>query len=244
MTELTPTMQIANNATSVLAGAINTTVTSLQVAAGTGALFPQVTTASGQYFCLTLIQAAAPTNFEIVHVTNVSGDTFTIVRHQEGTSALSFIANDLAQNLITAGFLLGMIQIPQDAANATAARYALGIARTVTQLITPLTGGAGNQVAISTTVNVPTGGSNSEILINASIIQAFTTSGPWTWSIGLKVDGGSLESVVSGTMATTAPTTFLVLLPLSAGAHTIQLIWNGDANMTTTNYFMSIQGAE
>jgi hypothetical protein len=45
-----------------------------------------------------------------VHVTNVTGDTITMVRAQEGTSALAWSANDLFDNLITAGTLQALVQ--------------------------------------------------------------------------------------------------------------------------------------
>lgn len=91
----------ANNATTTLAGSINTTATSLQVATGTGALFPSPT--GGNYFVMTLTDAATQLLNEIVHVTGVSGDTFTIVRAQEGTTAQNWTAGDICANLCTAG---------------------------------------------------------------------------------------------------------------------------------------------
>lgn len=92
----------SNNASTVLAAGISAAATSLTVATGTGAEFP--TPVSGQsYFKLTLIDAATGTLTEIVHVTAVAGDTFTIVRNQEGTSARLWSANDIVANMMTAG---------------------------------------------------------------------------------------------------------------------------------------------
>jgi hypothetical protein len=63
-----------------------TTGTSLVVTAGQGVLFPAVP------FNVTIWPASVQpisTNAEIVTVTSVSTDTFTITRHVEGTSAIS-----------------------------------------------------------------------------------------------------------------------------------------------------------
>jgi hypothetical protein len=63
--------------------------TSLTVTAGQGALFP-----AAPFNCIVCPANTMPstTNAEIVRVTNVAGDVFTISRHQEGTSARSILA--------------------------------------------------------------------------------------------------------------------------------------------------------
>lgn len=91
----------ANNANSTLAGSINNTALTANLSAGTGVLFPAP--AAGQFFKLTFIDAATGLINEIVHVTNVTVDTITMIRGQEGTTAKSWSAGDLAQNLMTAG---------------------------------------------------------------------------------------------------------------------------------------------
>lgn len=98
----------ANDATTNLAGPITATATSLNVAAGTGVLFP--VPGSGSYFKLTLQDAATGTLTEIMHVTAVNGDTFTVTRAQEATVGLNWLAGDLAGNLLTAGSLAGFAQ--------------------------------------------------------------------------------------------------------------------------------------
>lgn len=99
----------SNNASTVLAAGISASATSLTVATGSGSSFP--TPVSGtSYFKLTLIDAATESINEIVHVTAVSGDTFTIIRGQEGTSARIWSVNDIASNMITAGTIGAMAQ--------------------------------------------------------------------------------------------------------------------------------------
>lgn len=102
----------ANNATTTLAGGIASNATSFNVAAGTGALFPNPTT--GQYFAVTLISQSNPLNFEIVYVTTRTTDNFSgVSRGQEGTTPLAFVAGDQAQNFWTAGSMAIMVQATQ-----------------------------------------------------------------------------------------------------------------------------------
>lgn len=96
------TLLTANNAQTVLAAGISASATSLTVNSGTGALFPSAT-AGVSYFKLTLVDAATGQLSEIVHVTARSGDTMTITRGQEGTTARAWSANDIAANMLTAG---------------------------------------------------------------------------------------------------------------------------------------------
>lgn len=107
---MTSTLLFANNAISTLAGAISNTSITAQLAPGSGALFPNP--GLNQYFKLTFIDQATGLVREIVHVTGMSGDTITaMTRGQEGTSAQSYLAGDLAQNLWTAGSAGAMAQI-------------------------------------------------------------------------------------------------------------------------------------
>lgn len=106
-----PLFLAANNATSALAGPITNTATSLTVSAGTGTLFPQPT--GGNYFCLTVVDAATGLLREIMHVTAVSTDTFTVVRGQEGTTARAYALNDPCANLWTAGQFAALAQTDQ-----------------------------------------------------------------------------------------------------------------------------------
>src|ERR1700752_1361358 len=106
-----PTYQFANNANSNLAAPINTVATTLQVAAGTGGLFP--TPQANQPFFLTLIDSATQLVNEIVLVTARVGDVMTIVRAQDGTTAKSWLGGHICANLGTAATVPNMEQIPQ-----------------------------------------------------------------------------------------------------------------------------------
>ena len=98
------TLLAANNAQTVLAAGINATATTLTVNTGTGNLFPSPVSGTS-FFKLTLVDSATGSLSEIVHVTSRTGDTMTIERAQEGTTARIWSANDIAANMLTAGSL-------------------------------------------------------------------------------------------------------------------------------------------
>jgi hypothetical protein len=83
----------ANNAAGTLNGGITNVQTTLTLNAGQAALFPSPT--PPQVFYVTLTDAATQTLIEIVKVTAVSGNVFSIVRGQDGTSALSWLSGDI-----------------------------------------------------------------------------------------------------------------------------------------------------
>ena len=95
-----------NNATTTLASSITNVQTSLTVATGTGALFPTIT---GSDYTMCTLQNTAGTTTEIVKVTARSGDVFTIVRAQEGTTASTFATGDKFELRITAGEMTNLV---------------------------------------------------------------------------------------------------------------------------------------
>lgn len=100
------TIKFTNNATTTLASGINSSVTSLTVASGTGTLFP--TLSGSDVFYATLANLAG--TVEIVKVTARSTDTFTIVRGQDGTTAASWSTGDKVELRPTAATLAAMAQ--------------------------------------------------------------------------------------------------------------------------------------
>lgn len=151
----------SNNAGSTLAAPISNTATSLTLASGSGALFPNPS--ANQQFSLTLNDAATGIVFEIVYCTARSGDTLTVVRGQEGTQAVSWLAGDIATNLLTAGQMAAMIQ------SAT-----LGPSRIVTSsgVFTMTTADANGYVNLNRTSGV--GLSSTTLPSNAIIGQEYT----------------------------------------------------------------------
>lgn len=89
-----------NNATTTLASSISNSATSLTVAIGDGAKFPNPT--AGDFFYVTLTSG---NTVEIAKVTSRLSDTFTVIRAQDGTSAASFVSGATVELRITAGML-------------------------------------------------------------------------------------------------------------------------------------------
>ena len=112
------TLLFANNASSTLATALVASATSAQLSPGTGVLFPQPT--SGQAFYGTLTDAATETLIEIVLVTVVAGDSLTIARAQQGTTAQNWNIGDYFARNITAGDLQNFYQPPYPISNFSA----------------------------------------------------------------------------------------------------------------------------
>jgi len=107
------TYLFANNASSTLAAPISSTATTVELAAGTGLLFP--TPGAGQAFTLSLTDAATGKINEIMLCTARTADTLTVTRAQEGTTAVSWTTGDFANNFLTAGtaslFLQGTVAL-------------------------------------------------------------------------------------------------------------------------------------
>lgn len=85
-----------------LAAGVNSSATSISVAAGTGsALMGGVTLAAGNVDSFAVALDYDTINEEIVWVTNVSGDTLTIVRAQAGTTAIAHTAGASVKHVFT-----------------------------------------------------------------------------------------------------------------------------------------------
>jgi len=99
-----------NNAiTTIATGGLSISSTTLNLAPGTGNLFPNPTVGS-QFFRISLTDAATRTAHEITYCTARSGDICTIVRAQEGTVAQAWLINDIAGNFVTAGAMTNIAQ--------------------------------------------------------------------------------------------------------------------------------------
>src|SRR5574338_587093 len=93
--------QFANNADSTLNGAINNVTTTIVVADGSP--FPSV----GEF---RLLIGSNPDTGELVLVTARSGNTLTVVRGQEGTSAQSWADGTVVTHILTAGAIYTLQQ--------------------------------------------------------------------------------------------------------------------------------------
>lgn len=124
-----PNIKFTNFARSKVATGINSSATTLAITGGTGALFPALTGA--EYFYLTLENSSLVR--EIVKVTARTADTLTIVRAQDGTTAVAWVAGDVVSLRFNAaaiseavtGTLLAANNL-SDVANAATARANIG----------------------------------------------------------------------------------------------------------------------
>ena len=89
-----------------LASGISNSATTMTVASGTGsALMGGVTLAAGNVDIFTVALDVDTQNEEIVYITAVSSDTFTIVRGQAGTSAISHTGGATVKHVLTSADL-------------------------------------------------------------------------------------------------------------------------------------------
>lgn len=91
-------IKLTNNASGTLATAINAADTGIVLTTGDGAEFP--TLGAGDYFYATITSTQGTQ--EIVKATARSGDSLTVVRAQEGTSAAGFAAGTRFELRVTA----------------------------------------------------------------------------------------------------------------------------------------------
>lgn len=166
----------ANNATTTLAGALTTGATLIQLATGTGALFPSPTT--GQYFSVTLNDALTGDVYEICYCTSRTGDQLTVTRGQEGTAAVTWLIGDFAYRALTAAQEQNLIQKTSAAGGSLSGQYPNpGIAATAVT--------AGRYVAGTFTV-----GSDGRLTgaSNAPARGGFSNSTPGTYSFTVPAD--------------------------------------------------------
>ena len=161
-----------NNAATGMVYPISSSATTLIVNGGSGSLFPAPT--GGNYFMLTLISQLTG-NMEIVQCTARSGDTFTIVRAQEGTTAQSFAIGDSVQLRITAGSLQAFSN--PTLVNSVAAGTGIGVSSSTGNVtisntgVTNLNAGSGISLSGSTgtvTITGPTTVTNANNLITTN----------------------------------------------------------------------------
>jgi hypothetical protein len=196
--------QFTNNASTTLASAINSSVTSLTVAAGTGALFP--TLAGSNYFYTTLSNLAG-TIIEIVKVTARSTDTFTIVRGQDNTTAASFSSGDKVELRLTAADLNNFPQLDSTNTFAQAQTFTNGIVLGVDLPVAD--GGTGASTADTARANLTAArsGSNTDITALSGLTTPLSASQGGTGATSL-VNAG-IDLVTFNTTATAAGTTTL-----------------------------------
>ena len=242
---MTGRILFCNNASTTLAGAISNTATSLQVATGAGALFATPingTYTGGNYLCLTLNDAATGQLFEVMHVTAVVGDTLTVVRAQEGTTALSWLAGDKAANFWTSGSASAMAQAVdvQDQAGNYAADSS-GAANTITVTLNPVPVSYTALLGAPIRVKLANTNTSTSVVLNVNTLGNLTVKLPngGAPAIGSLVAGsivtfaydGTNAQVTSGYTAPASSTTSVVSTAQSIGAS------NSNTNYVATGAF-------
>ena len=237
-----------NNSSTTLASAILYTDVSFTVATGTGSTFPAISGGDVAYITLT-----NGSTLEIVKVTGRSGDIFTCVRGQDGTTAVPWAAGTTVQLRTTAAALTGMMQKANnlsDLANAGNARTNLGVAigsnvqawDADLDAIAALTGTAGylRKTATNTWTLDVIAGTVTSINISGGTTGLTTTGGPITAS-GTITLGGTL-GVANGGTGLTSYTANGVLYASASGtlATGSALTYDGSSNL---NYGISNAGS-
>jgi hypothetical protein len=96
----------SNNASAVLNAELTAVATTLVLNSGQGSEFPAPV--AGQYFLATITQFSSETTWEVVRVTARTGDTLTIERAQESTTAQLWPIGSKCEMRVTAGMLAAM----------------------------------------------------------------------------------------------------------------------------------------
>jgi parallel beta-helix repeat protein len=100
-------IQLKNNASGTLATAISASDTGIVLTTGNGASFPAL--GVGDYFFATLESTGG--TFEVIKVTARSGDSMTVLRAQEGSTANSFAVGSRIELRVTAQSVADIAQL-------------------------------------------------------------------------------------------------------------------------------------
>ena len=202
------TFVFANNINTTLASPVSPSATTITLASS--ANLP-ASPPAGEYLAITLQDAATRLNFEIVYVTAISGATLTVVRAQEGTTALSWLVGDYVFSGPTAGQM-----------SSFASSGFVNPMTTIGDIIVGTTGGTAVRLAASTAGYVLTtngagalpswapgggGGSSGVTSFNTRTGAVTLIYGDVTTALGYtpySVSGGT----VSGNMTVTGTGTF------------------------------------
>jgi hypothetical protein len=196
-------MLFTNNAATTLASSINNIVTSLTVATGGGALFPNPS--AGQYFYCTLANTAG--TVEIIKVTARSGDTFsTIVRAQDGTLATSWNSGDKVELRLVNANLTDFPQLDSD--NTFAGTQTLSGLTASKTVFTD----ASKNLSSTGTVAVNQGGTGQTSYTDGQLLIGNTTGntlakGTLTAGTGISVTNGPGASI---TIASTSTSNYVM----------------------------------
>lgn len=198
-----------NNATSKLVAGISNVSLSLQVSAGDGAKFPNPT--GGDYFLATLsrVTSGIESNVEIVKVTARATDVFTIIRAQEGTSALVYLEDDFVQLRMTAATATDTEAHKGNTANPHAVTAAQVGAPSGSGTSTGTNTGDQTITLTGGVTGSGTGAFAATVVTNANLTGEVTSVGNATTVTNAAVIGKVLTGYVSGAGTVAATDTIL-----------------------------------
>ena len=223
----------ANNVNTTLAAAATSTQTTLSLTSTVGI---PTTIPSGDYFAMTLNDAATRSVFEVVYVTAVSGSNVTVLRGQEGTTANSWLSGDYIYGALTAGEIADFAFVSgsetQPFAVAPASASAPQNAPQYGQMFDLQAPSASGSITLSAlrTVVIPT--ATSAITLT---IQPGTTAGQWCEIVGTASGVTVQSSASSGSPYFAMPDGSVPYsFTLSSAGASLVLIWDGTNWRTQT----------
>jgi hypothetical protein len=170
---------------------------------------------SGDVMAITLNDQATQQNFEIMYATAVSGATLTVLRAQEGTTALSWNVGDFAYSAPTAGQMGNFLQVAPGRLLNTQVFNASGTytptpGATKAMVLVLGAGGAGGGAAATSSAQISLGAGGNAGALALALISNLSEQ---TVTIGL---GGAAVVGAAGTAGGT--TSFGSLVTAAGGA--------------------------
>lgn len=182
------TEQTSNFGQSALSGTMTASSLSLSVVSASSFA------SSGNFrIVVTALSSGLPVNAEIMMVTGVSGNTFTVSRAQESTTAQIHSSGEVVANVLTSGLMQQILNGGSSGGSSVITNLAVtAVSSSNSSLIMPSRSYIANIVIQETAGHAITGGLNIGTSSNGS--QIFS---------GLSVGANSLQSINAGSLAQT-----------------------------------------
>lgn len=207
-----------NNASTTLASGITAAATSITVATGQGALFPTIS--GSNFFYATL--ANTSNVLEIVKVTARTGDTMTVVRGQDNTTATAYVTGDKFELRPTAASLAW--KVDQDFTGTLSGALTFSAAVTLNGTLSGT--GLTNYFASPPAIGGTAAAAGSFTTLSAS---STVTLSPASANIAISPTGTGTVTISPASTLTISPTGALTVNPTAAST-----INNASIGVTTS----------